>query len=115
MIGRWFWNTLDNGLSRLSGVGALYRTLKQILGFDAGEGGLFQDVVLVRDESTDSVEIGLVTFSGSHGETNQLVVFVPFAPNPSQGRLLHSSANRVTRADWSVDKALKPLFSLGRI
>jgi uncharacterized membrane protein len=115
VVGRWLWNTLDTGLTRLPGVGILYRTLKQILGFEAGEGGLFQGVVLVRDDSTDSVEIGLVTSSSGDGETKQLLVFVPFSPNPSQGRLLRISASRVTRTDWSVDKALKTLFSLGRI
>ncbi len=115
VIGHWLWNALDAGLTRLPGLGMLYRTLKQILGLDAGEGALFQRVVLVPDDSTGSVEIGLVTASDGQGDTTQLVVFVPNSPNPSQGRLLRIAASRVTSTDWSIDKALKALFSLGKI
>jgi uncharacterized membrane protein len=96
--------------------GTLYRSLKQILGFDAGEGAaLFQQVVLVPDENTGSMEIGLVTASEGDGGSKQLVVFVPYSPNPSRGRLLRIPASRVTPTDWTVDKALKALFSLGKI
>lgn len=115
VIGRWIWDVLDDCLSRLPGLGMLYRTLKQILGFDAGEGALFQRVVLVRDDSTNSREIGLVTASEGDGETKQLIVFIPGSPNPSQGRLLRIAASRVEPTDWSVDRALKSLFSVGKI
>jgi len=93
----------------------LYRTLKQILGFDAGEGALFRRVVLIRDDSTSSMEIGLVTASEGDGEAQHLIVFVPGSPNPSQGRLLRIPASRVETTDWTVDKALKSLFSVGKI
>jgi len=115
VVGRWVWNTLDSGVSRLPGLGLLYRTLKQILGFDAGEGALFQRVVLVPDESTRSMEIGLVTASAGDAEAKHLTVFVPCSPNPSQGRLLRIPASSVITTDWTVDKALKALFSLGKI
>lgn len=115
VVGRWIWDTVDGGLSRLPGLGILYRTLKQILGFDAGESALFQRVVLVRDDSTSSTEIGLVTASDGDGEAKHLIVFVPGSPNPSQGRLLRIPASRVDATDWSVDKALKSLFSVGKI
>jgi len=115
VVGRWLWNAVDAGMTRLPGLGMLYRTLKQILGLDSGEGGLFQRIVLVPDHSTGGVEIGLVTASESEHEPQQLIVFVPFSPNPSQGRLLRIAASEVTATDWSVDKALKALFSLGKI
>lgn len=106
---------MDGSLSRFPALGILYRTLKQILGFDTGEGALFQRVVLVRDDSTSSTEIGLVTASDGDGEAKHLIVFVPGSPNPSQGRLLRIPASRVDATDWSVDKALKSLFSVGKI
>jgi uncharacterized membrane protein len=115
VIGRWIWDSLDCAVSRLPGLGMLYRTLKQILGFDAGEGALFQRVVLVRDDSTSSLEIGLVTASEGDGEAKHLTVFIPGSPNPSQGRLLRIAASRVEPTDWSVDRALKSLFSVGKI
>jgi uncharacterized membrane protein len=115
VVGRWVWNTLDRGLSRLPGLGILYRTLKQILGFDAGEGALFQRVVLVPDESTRSMEIGLVTASAGDAEAKHLTVFRSLLAQPSQGRLLRIPASSVIPTDWTVDKALKALFSLGKI
>lgn len=61
VIGRWLRDALDSALSSIPGIGTIFRTLKQILGFDAGEGALFQKVVLVQNESVGSTEIGLVT------------------------------------------------------
>jgi uncharacterized membrane protein len=115
VLGRWIWDSVDCAMSRLPGLGMLYRTLKQILGFDAGEGTLFQRVVLVRDDSTASLEIGLVTATEGDGEGRQLIVFIPGSPNPSQGRLIRIAASRVEATDWSVDRALKSLFSVGKI
>lgn len=112
--GRWIWNALDCALSRLPGLGMLYRTLKQILGFDAGEEALFQRVVLVSDHATRGVEIGLVTATAADDST-ELIVFVPGSPNPSQGRLLRIAASHVAPTDWTVDKALKALFSVCKI
>lgn len=115
VIGRWLWHALDSALSRVPGIGTIYRTLKQILDFDAGEGALFERVVLVQNESMGSTEIGLVTSTEGEGSAKQFVVFVPGSPNPSQGRLIRIPASRVIATDWTVDKALKALFSLGKI
>jgi uncharacterized membrane protein len=115
VVGRWFWKRLDNVMSRLPGLGMIYRTLKQILGFEGGEGGLFQSVVLVPNEATGWSEIGLVTSIETDDESQQLVVFLPASPNPSQGRLVRLPVARAVRTDWSVDGALKCLFSLGKI
>jgi uncharacterized membrane protein len=114
-LGRWLWNRLDIILSRLPGLGMLYRSLKQILGFDAGEGALFQRVVLVPDEGTGGAEIGFVTTVEGDGEGKRLVVFLPGSPNPAQGRLLRLPTDRVLPTDWSIDQALKGLLSLGRV
>lgn len=114
VIGRWLWQALDSALGHIPGLGTIYRTLKQILGFDSGEGALFERVVLVRNDSVGSTEIGLVTASEGEGSAKQFVVFVPGSPNPAQGRLLRLPAERVVTTDWTVDKALKSLFSLGK-
>ena len=115
VIGRWLRDALDSALSSIPGIGTIFRTLKQILGFDAGEGALFQKVVLVQNESVGSTEIGLVTAAEGEGSARQFVVFVPGSPNPSQGRLIRIPASRIIATDWTVDKALKALFSLGKI
>jgi len=115
VIGRWLWDALDSALSSLPGIGTIFRTLKQIFGFDAGGGALFERVVLVQNDSVGSTEIGLVTSTEGEGSAKQFVVFVPGSPNPAQGRLLRMPASRVITSDWTVDKALKALFSLGKI
>lgn len=115
VIGRWLWQALDGTLSHIPGIGTIYRTLKQILGFDAGEGALFERVVLVQNDSVGSTEIGLVTSSEGEGSAKQFIIFVPGSPNPAQGRLLRLPASRVIATDWTVDKALKSLFSLGKV
>lgn len=114
-IGKWFWHILDKALSRFPGLGMLYRTLKQILGFESGEGALFERVVLVPDEGTGGTEIGLVTAIESTQQSRQLVVFIPHSPNPAQGRLLRVPEDKVLKTDLSVDKALRALFSLGKV
>jgi uncharacterized membrane protein len=114
VIGRWLWNLLDTALAKFPGLGMLYRTLKQVLGLESGEGALFQRVVLVHDQGTGGAEVGLVTTTEGSGDATQLVVFVPGSPNPAQGRLLHLPPSRVLATDLSVDKALKGLFSLGK-
>jgi uncharacterized membrane protein len=115
IVGRWLWTWTDVALCRFPGLGMLYRTLKQILGFESGEGALFQRVVLVADDATGGAEIGLVTAIEGNADGKQLIVFVPHSPNPAQGRLLRLPADRVIATDWSVDKALKGLFTLGKI
>jgi uncharacterized membrane protein len=115
VLGRWLWNWIDIALCRFPGLGMLYRTLKQILGFESGDGALFQRVVLVADEGTGGAEIGLVTAIEGNADGKQLIVFVPHSPNPAQGRLLRLPADRVIATDWSVDKALKGLFTLGKV
>lgn len=115
VVGRWLWTWIDIALCRFPGLGMLYRTLKQILGFEAGEGALFQRVVLVADEGTGATEIGLVTAIEGNADGKQFVVFVPHSPNPAQGRLLRLPEHRVIATDWTVDKALKGLFTLGKV
>jgi uncharacterized membrane protein len=115
VVGQWLWNWMDLLLSRFPGLGIFYRTLKQIFGIGSGEGALFQRVVLVHDEGTGGAEIGLVTAVEGNGEAQRLVVFVPHSPNPAQGRLVRLPPSRVIATDWSVDRALKGLFSLGKL
>lgn len=115
VIGRWSWHFVDRALSKFPGLGMLYSTLKQILGFESGEGALFQRVVLITDDATGGTEMGLVTATEDSGDAMRLIVFVPGSPNPAQGRLLRLPPNRVLATDWTIDKALKSLFSLGKV
>jgi uncharacterized membrane protein len=115
VIGRWLWNSLDTALAKFPGLGMLYRTLKQVLGLECGEGALFQRVVLVHDQGTGGAEVGPVTTTEGSGDATQLAVFVPGSPNPAQGRLLRlpprRKARQVRREKMIIFGKFSPLFS----
>ena len=114
-LGRWLWRLVDSILEKLPGLGMLYRTLKQILGYGKGEDAIFEEVVLVPSRSHDALELGLVTNRTSdHEGVERLFVFLPGAPNPADGRLLLIEASHVQRLDVPVSEALKNLLSVGK-
>jgi uncharacterized membrane protein len=110
------WRLVDRLLESLPALGSLYETLKQIVGYESGEGAIFQQVVLVQDDATGGVELGLVTDRiRVAGETDErLLVFVPGAPNPAAGRLVAVAPARCRPVDLAVDEALKGLLSVGK-
>jgi uncharacterized membrane protein len=114
-IGRWLWGRVDSAFDRLPGLGPIYRTLKQILGYGEGKDALFQGAVLVPGASPGSEELGLVTneVTDSDGR-RRVVVFVPAAPNPAVGRLVLVDSARVRPLGLNVNEALKGLVSLGK-
>ncbi|HLU38337.1 MAG TPA: DUF502 domain-containing protein [Planctomycetota bacterium] len=113
LIGRWLWRRTDRMLERLPLVGAMYQSLKEILGYDSGRERFFRGVVAVRGE--DGVEMGLVT-----GETQGpdgrpcAIVFVPGSPNPTNGRLLLLDPATMQKLDVRVADALRALVSMGK-
>ncbi|MCA8955828.1 MAG: DUF502 domain-containing protein [Planctomycetes bacterium] len=109
-LGRWMWRLVDRGLDRLPLLGAIYRTLKQILGYDSGGDALFHGVALVPSTDTGGVQIGLVT----RRDADRWTVFLPGAPNPSNGRLVMLEPSQVTMVDSEVADALKALVSVGK-
>jgi uncharacterized membrane protein len=102
-------------LNNLPALGRLYQTLKQILGYGEGKDGMFHEVVLVPSRDIDAVEIGLVTnqMIDERGES-KLIVFVPSAPNPTNGRMLVIESSLVHRINVPVSEALKALVSVGK-
>jgi uncharacterized membrane protein len=114
-LGRWLWRLIDSILEKLPGLGLLYRTLKQILGYGKGEDAIFQEVVLVPSRSHDALEIGLVTNRARDPDgVERLYVFVPGAPNPADGRLLLMEEAHLKRLDVPVSEAMKNLLSVGK-
>ncbi|MAE76283.1 MAG: hypothetical protein CMJ85_05365 [Planctomycetes bacterium] len=114
-LGRWVLSILDGLLRRLPMLGALYQTLKQILGYDEGEDAVFERVVLVKSREHEAEEIGLVTktLSNPDGE-ERLIVFVPASPTPTTGRLLVLEPSLVRASNMTVNEALTALVSVGK-
>ncbi|MEK6775585.1 MAG: DUF502 domain-containing protein [bacterium] len=114
IAGRWVMRYSDSVLHRIPGIGTLYKTIKQILGYGEDEGAIFRRVVLVRGNGMRK-ELGLVTeeVQDLHGE-KKLTVFVPGSPNPGNGRLFFMDPDGCEATDFTVDSVLKTLLSLGK-
>lgn len=112
-VGRWFWRWIDRLLAGLPGLGRLYVTLKQVLGYGEGEGAIFKRVVLVPHERGGH-ELALVTneVPGPDGRP-WLVLFLPGAPNPTSGRLVLAEPGRVLPVATPVHEVLKAMLSAG--
>jgi uncharacterized membrane protein len=114
-VGRWLWNIFDRILSQLPGLAVLYGTLKQILGYGSGKDALFRSVVLVKDLSTGTMELGLMTEEVRlEGQPLRWAVFLPGSPNPALGRLVLVEPERCVPTQIPVDVALKALLSTGK-
>lgn len=113
-LGRWLWGRADRLLDRLPAFGAMYRSLKQILGYGRGDDALFREVVLVASDDTGGTQLGLVTSTVGHGDGERRVVFVPGAPNPAAGRLLLLPPAALQPLQLQADDVLKALLSLGK-
>jgi uncharacterized membrane protein len=115
-VGRWIWGRADRLLDRMPGLGSLYQTVKQVLGYGEGKEAVFQGVVMIPSRDLQGEEIGLVTSEISAGPgPKKLVVFVPAAPSPASGRLLIVDEDRVRRVALPVSEALKALLSVGKL
>ena len=109
-VGRWIWKLFDTLLKNLPGLGRLYETLKQILGYGEGEEAFFREVVFLPSPYGGGKELGLVT---NRYDGGRLLVFLPGSPNPTDGRLIIVDEASVERSKMPVNAALKSLISAG--
>lgn len=114
-IGKWLWSWVDKLLNNLPALGRLYASLKQILGYGEGEAAMFHETVLVPAQGGSGMEIGLVTnrIRLPDGREN-LVIFIPGSPNPTNGRLILTRPDQVTATQIPVNAAFKILLAAGK-
>ena len=110
-LGRWIWSLVDRVLDRIPLLGRIYQTLKQVLGYGEGPDAVFQRAVRIPARDLPGFEVGLVT--AERPAEDELTVFIPTAPNPSNGRLLILKADQVQPLDVPVTDVLKFLVSIG--
>ena len=116
LIGNWLWRFFDHTIDRMPLLGAIYRSMKQILGCGDGPDTIFKRVVYLDATQPNIEEIGLVTREANPADPeSRLTVFLPLAPIPSNGRLVFVHSHQVRGADMSVNEALKLFVSLGAI
>lgn len=112
VVGRWLWKRIDLMFSGVPALGSLYQTLKQILGYGEGKDAVFQKVVKVHGEVEGAYEIGLLTTLNTHDDT--VSVFIPGAPNPTNGRLILVKPSVIEELDVPVGEVMRYLVSLGK-
>jgi uncharacterized membrane protein len=113
-LGRWLWRKFDRTADRLPLLGALYQTIKQILGYGTGKDAIFKQVVLISNGPNEGEELGLVTNQVLDGDGKpKLMVFVPGAPTPTAGRMVVIDPAHVRVVDMKVNDALKSLVAVG--
>jgi uncharacterized membrane protein len=112
-LGRWLWRSVDRLLEGTPLLGTLYQSLKEVLGYDSARERFFQGVVAVRAD--EGYELGFVTgqSAGPDGKPHTLV-FVPSAPNPTNGKLLLVDPARLLKLDVRTADALRALVSMGK-
>jgi uncharacterized membrane protein len=114
-IGKWVWNKTDRFIDKLPVLGQIYSTVKNLLGYDTTQETVFKKAVLLPSSSRTGEEIGLVTDSitDSLGKT-KLVVFIPFAPTPTSGRLIYIDESETKDLDIKASDVLANLIAMGK-
>ena len=116
VLGRWTLNVIDKLLDNVPALGALYQTVKQILGYGEGPNALFIRVVMVRASDVPGEELGFVTQEIIDEATGarKAIVFIPFSPTPTNGRLVLLDEQAMRPVNMSVNEAFKTSIALGK-
>mgnify|MGYP002784881890 CR=1 FL=1 len=112
VVGRWLWRRADRVLEGVPLLGAFYQSLKEVLGYDSGRTRFFRAVVLVPSDGGH--ELGFVTGELDTAVGPRVLVFVPGAPNPTNGRLVVAEAGQLVATDLPPAAALRGLVSMGK-
>lgn len=112
-LGRWLWRQVDRLLEGLPLLGAMYQSLKELLGYDSTKERFFQGVVAVPSDG--GYELGFVTGEAAGpGGAVHAVVFVPGSPNPTNGRLVLVAPKDLQRLPVRTADALRALVAIGK-
>ncbi|MCD2204205.1 DUF502 domain-containing protein [Halobacterium sp. KA-6] len=111
----------DAALERIPGVGAVYKSFRQMGDVMVdGEADNFQSVKLVEFPHQDAYTLGFLTtetpsaIEDAAGHEEMLTLFLPLAPNPVMGgHLTHVPAERVMDVDMSVEEGMRAVVTMG--
>lgn len=106
--GRTLWQWIDTGLlERLPIYGTIKETVQQFTG-KAREN--FSRVVIVDVFGNDTRMTGFVTDTHENG---MLTIFVPTAPNPTNGFVFHVTREQVKFVEAGTEEAMRSIISVG--
>lgn len=121
VLTRYFTQLTERFINNIPGIGAVYRTVKQIVDtFSAQKRNVFEKVVMVEYPAPGSFVLGFLTNRAngevqSRTENEMWTVFVPTTPNPTSGFLIFYQKNKVIEMDMSVSEAMKLIISGGSV
>lgn len=108
-------------INNIPGVGAVYRTVKQIVDtFSAQKRNVFEKVVMVEYPAPGSFVMGFLT-NRAKGEVQARTgeelwtIFIPTTPNPTSGFLIFYAKSSVKELEMSVGEAMKLIISGGTV
>jgi uncharacterized membrane protein len=112
---------LDQALERIPGVGAVYKSFRQMsdvmLESDADN---FQSVKLVEFPHQNAYTLGFSTvdtpdpIARAAGHEEMQTLFLPLAPNPVMGgHLTHIPKDRVEDVDMTVEEGMRAIVTMG--
>ncbi len=114
LVGRAFFNYVDQVFERIPLVKGLFATFKQIAGvFGSDQGRSFKQVVAVQFPHPGSLALAFVT--RDEPDSDLVVVFLPTTPNPTSGFMLLVRRAEVQPVAISVEEAIKLVVSGGAI
>lgn len=113
LIGQFFLRQLDRLLSRVPVLKDLYQAWKHISLTPGGREGIFAQVVLIPVETGTMRQLGFTSGQGLAGDPAMLPVFVPAAPNPTNGRIYLVRRDDCQFLSISVEEAFKMILSTG--
>ncbi len=111
----------DAVLERILGVGAVYKSFRQMSDVMVeSDADNFQSVKLVEFPHQDAYTLGFLTtetptaVEDAAGHEEMLTLFLPLAPNPVMGgHLTHVPADRVMDVDMSVEEGMRAVVTMG--
>ncbi len=107
-LGKQLWNSIEhNWLEKLPLYGIVKETVQQ---FSGAKEQPFSKVVLVDPYNSGNLMTGFITDEHDNG---MFTVFVPTAPNPTNGFVFHAPAASVQHIDVDSDDALRSIIGIG--
>ena len=117
VLGKRMYEWLEDILSRIPVVNAVYRTIKQITNSISGpERQAFKKVVIIEYPRRGTWILSMVTGESSNKKGEKFYhIFVPTTPNPTSGYMLYVPQKDTQETDISIEEGLKIIISGGML
>lgn len=117
IVGKKLFDFFGNLVSKIPFVNLIYKSIKDVstsLSKKSTDG--FSKVVLVRFPTNDVWSIGFITNDEiTIDKDNQVAVFIPTTPNPTNGFLVLVDPDKVKESKLTIDEAVKTIISMGSV